>query len=272
MKYWIIFLAIILYQYSCKEYQTISIVSDNNETRITGEEYYKIILKMNWKMRDSLALIQFNEGNVPDFLKKFTKIKTSITDSLGKIHKAYYYVSTDYLSIGTNSSWARVPLTPQTAQIIANKWNCFLPTKKIVDEIYHQAVVKLEPVPMYIYRDSSITMWQHHLIIEGQRKNRKGLIAGIKKDVVISEKIFSDSKPNRVAIYGWHQSNGKPIQPLYTGHVNWYVDYSHGIRLVYRKIYIDGKEYDYLDMLKHPIFKHIICDETNCNMYFYTTE
>ena len=26
--------------------------------------------------------------------------------------------------------------------------------------------------------------------------------------------------------------DGKPIQPLYTGHVNWYVDYSHGVRLV----------------------------------------
>ena len=51
------------------------------------------------------------------------------------------------------------------------------------------AKVKLEPVPMYAFRDSTPTMWQHHLIIEGQRKGRKGLIAGIKKDVVISGKI-----------------------------------------------------------------------------------
>jgi len=44
-----------------------------------------------------------------------------------------------------------------------------------------------------------------------------------------------------VAIYGWHKLDGKPIQPLYTGHVDWYVDYSHGIRLVSRTIYIDNK-------------------------------
>ncbi|WP_204310148.1 hypothetical protein, partial [Enterobacter cloacae] len=84
----------------------------------------------------------------------------------------------------------------------------------------------LDPVPMYIFRDSTVTMWQHHLIIEGQRKNRKGLIAGIKKDVVITDLLTRSSKPNRVAIFGWHKPDGIPIQPLYTGHVNWYVDYS----------------------------------------------
>lgn len=41
-------------------------------------------------------------------------------------------------------------------------------------------------------------MWQHHLIIEGQRKGRKGLIAGIKKDVVLSGKISRDKSPT-----GW---------------------------------------------------------------------
>jgi hypothetical protein len=93
---------------------------------------------------------------------------------------------------------------------------------------------------MYAYRDSSITMWQHHLIIEGQRKNKKGLISGIKKDVVLSNKVLPHAKPNRVAIYGWHLLDGKPIQPVYAGHVNWYVDYSHGIRLIAQKVKIDG--------------------------------
>ena len=58
----------------------------------------------------------------------------------------------------------------------------------MVDDIYKAAKVKLEPVPMYAFRDSTPTMWHHHLIIEGQRKGRKGLIAGIQKDVVISGK------------------------------------------------------------------------------------
>ncbi|HVF81258.1 MAG TPA: hypothetical protein VM884_04970, partial [Flavisolibacter sp.] len=209
-------------------------------------------------------------GNVPSFLKKFVAVKTSITDSLtGKIIQATYYVSPDYLSIGSDDDWARVDLTPMGAQKVADSLHCFLPARKMVDDIYKASVVKTEPVPMYAFRDSSPTMYQHHLIIEGQRKGRSGLIAGIKKDVVISGKISKDAKANRVAIYGWHRPDGKPIQPLYTGHVNWYVDYSHGIRLVYRKIKVDGAWMDYIDVLKHPVYKRVLCDEEWCDFYKY---
>jgi hypothetical protein len=155
------------------------------------------------------------------------------------------------------------------AQQIADSFHCFLPTKKIVDDIYKQAIVKLEPVPMYAFRDSSVTMWQHHLIVEGLRKGRKGLIAGIKKDVVLSGKISRDTRPEREAIYGWHQLTGKAIQPLYTGHINWWVDYSHGIRLVYRNIYVNGKAMDYVDVLKDPVLHKLLCDEEWCDFYRY---
>ena len=107
-----------------------------------------------------------------------------------------------------------------------------MPTTELVDQIYAAARVKLDPVPMYAYRDSTPTFWQHHLIIEGQRKGRKGLIAGIQKDMVQTERLKAYPNNDRVAIYGWHQLNGKPIQPLYLGHVWWYVDYSQGLRLV----------------------------------------
>jgi len=134
-----------------------------------------------------------------------------------------------------------------------------------------EAKVKLEPVPMYAFRDSAVTMYQHNLIIEGQRKLRKGLIAGIKKDVVIIEKLSRDSKPNRVAIYGWQKPDGKPIQPLYIGHVNWYVDYSHGIRLVYRTIFVNKKPMDYIDVLKDKNLRRLLCDEEYCDCYRYDT-
>jgi UDP-galactopyranose mutase len=122
---------------------------------------------------------------------------------------------------------------------------------------------------MFAFRDSTPTFFQHHLIIEGQRKGREGLIAGIKKDVVISDKLTREAKKNRVAIYGWHKLDGKPIQPLYTGHVDWYVDYSHGIRLIYRTIWIDGKHMDYIDVMKHPVYKRLLCDEDACDVYRY---
>jgi len=238
--------------------------------RITGSGFYKIVAAWNWKQRDSFAVQEILAGNIPSFLQKFVQVSSQITDSAGNVHKAVFYVSTDYLSIGTEEDWARIPLTPMAAQKIADQYNCFLPTRKMVDLIYRQAKIKPEPVPMYAYRDSSITMWQHHLLIEGQRKGRKGLIAGIKKDVVISTKVSNNAKADRVAIYGWQRPDGKPIQPLYSGHVNWYVDYSHGIRLIYRKIKVDGKEMDYTDLLKDPLYQSLVCDEPGCDHYRYS--
>lgn len=225
---------------------------------------------MKWAARDSFALEQVLAGNVPGFLKKFMAIHVSVEDSTtGRTIRATYYAAPDYLCIGNDQDWARINITPMTAQRIADSFQCFLSTRKIADDIYQAASIKLEPVPLYAYRDSTPTMWHHHLIIEGQRKGRKGLIAGIKKDVVISGKISRDAKPDRVAIYGWHKPDGKPIQPLYTGHINWWVDYSQGIRLVYQKIKVEGNWMDYTDVLKHPVLQKLLCDETFCDFYRY---
>jgi hypothetical protein len=254
---------------ACTNYKKISF-PPGTSSNITGAAFYKTAAGFNWQRRDSFALKEILSGNVPGFLKNFIPVNVLITDSSNrKIIEATYYVSPDYLSIGTNDDWARVDLTPMAAQKIADSFDCFLPTRKMVDDIYKAAVIKLEPVPMHAFRDSTPTMYQHHLIIEGQRKGRSGLIAGIKKDVVISGKISRDVKPNRVAIYGWHKSDGRPIQPLYTGHVNWYTDYSHGIRLIYRKIKVEGEWMDYREVLAHPRYKKLLCDEESCDFYQY---
>lgn len=267
-KYFISFFCLFITVYSCTTEKQIQWPSKT--AQISGSAFYSASATMNWKQRDSLAFEAFDNGNTPDFFKKFKPVHTSIYDSsTGKTIKATYYVSPDYFSIGTNNNWARVCITPQTAQRIADRLNCFLPTIKMVDDIYQAAKIKLAPVPMLAFRDSTPVMWQHHLIIEGQRQGKKGLIAGIKKDVVISEKVALNTKPDRVAIYGWHQTNGKPIQPLYTGHVNWYVDYSQGTRLVYNYIKVNGRNMHYTDVLKHPILKKLLCNEELCNFYKY---
>ncbi len=252
---------------SCHSYKKIQVPDLQNP--VTGSAFYMQCASCNWHQRDSLALKALLDGNIPSFLKRFVPVHATVRSETGKSASAVYYVSPDYLSIGSDADWARIPLTPMAAQTIADALHCFLPTRKMVNDIYKNAEVKLAPVPMYAFRDSTVTMWQHHLIIEGQRKGKKGLIAGIKKDVVISEKIVKDNKPNRVAIYGWYLLNGKPIQPLYTGHVNWYVDYSHGIRLVYRKMKVDGKWMDYETVLQDKTLRQLICDEADCNYARY---
>jgi hypothetical protein len=258
----------ILLLISCQA--TKKITTPESQSSLTGTDFYHQAFGMNWKERDSFAAKEILAGNVPSFFKKFARIQTSIIDSLtGRTINAEYFVSPDYLSIGTDDDWARVNITPLAAQKIADSFNCFLPTRKMVDDIYKEAKVKLKPVPMFAFRDSTPTMWHHHLIIEGQRKGRKGLIAGIQKDVVISGKISRDAKPDRVAIYGWHKLDGQPIQPLYTGHVYWWVDYSQGIRLVYRKIKVGKKWRDYTEVLSDPVLKRLLCDEEWCDFFRY---
>lgn len=240
-----------------------------NKSTETGSAFYTSVAGAGWRERDSVATQSILSGNVPSFLTRFTRVDVSMQTEDGKKIKARYYVMPDYLSIGTEGDWSRIPMTPMAAQKIADSLHCFLPTSKIVDDVYRQASIKLTPVPMYAFRDSTPTMWQHHLIIEGQRKGRKGLIAGIKKDVVITGKLTRDSKANRVAIYGWHKPDGKAIQPLYTGHVNWYVDYSHGIRLVYRTIWVNGKPMDYIKLLEDRKLHQLLCNEAWCDVYRY---
>ena len=248
---------------------------------MSGTEFYHQAFAMKWKERDSFAVNEILAGNIPSFLKRFVPIHVSTTDSYGSVIRASYFVAPDYLSVGIDNDWARINITPMAAQKIADSLHCFLPTKKMVDDIYKDAKIKLEPVPMYAFRDSTPTMWHHHLIIEGQRKGKRGLIAGIQKDVVISDKISRDPIPmaigtDRVAIYGWHKLDGNPIQPLYTGHVNWWVDYSQAIRLIYRKIKVNApgrngrwKWMDYTDVLKDPVLRTLLCDEEFCDFFRY---
>jgi hypothetical protein len=240
-------------------------------TRLTGSAFFAWANTQPRAVWDSMAVQQIVSGNYPHHVFRWVTIHTQLqVDSITTL-LATYQVTSDYLSIGTDADWSRVPLTAMAAQQVADSFRCFLPTRKIVDDIYQAARVKLAPMPMFAFRDSPVTMYQHHLIIEGLRNGRKGLIAGIKKDVVIAALLTRSAKPNRIAIYGWHQLNGKPIQPLYAGHVNWYADYSHGVRLVKRTIQINGRPYDYVQVMQDPVLRKLICDEADCDVYRYTT-
>ena len=148
----------------------------------------------------------------------------------------------DYLAIGSDDDCFLTPLTPLTAQAIADRLDCVLPTPKMVDDIYANATMKLTPAP--IPPSPAMTtvavFARHNEIVSAERGQRPPgtLVAGHKKDVVIANRVFA--MRGKVAIYGWHKLDGKPIQPLYTGHTASWVDYSHGIRLVSRRMTVDG--------------------------------
>jgi hypothetical protein len=76
--------------------------------------------------------------------------------------------------------------------------------------------------------------------------------------------------PKPVVIYGWHQLNGQPIQPVYNGHGETYADYSHGIRLVLDSVLVDGVAKTFLQLLADPVFSVLISDEGVITKPYYT--
>lgn len=230
---------------ACRPTRTLSL--PNSAAAVGGAAFYQRAAAMNWSARDSFILQEVRTGNVPSYLRRLVPVRVKI--AAGHRSKTVtFFVAPDYLSIGNDNDWARVSLTAKGAAEALSILDCFAPTPRLVDRIYQQANVKLAPVPLYAFRDSTPVMWHHHLIIEGQRKGQQGLIAGIKKDIVFVNAKGDSVRADRVGIYGWHKLDAVPIQPFYQGHVWWYADYSHGLRLVSRQIKV-GRKWTTLEAL-----------------------
>lgn len=213
------------------------------------------------KEREDAILSEILRGNIPEFLRQFVPITIALLCANGSVQTVTFEAMPDYLAIGSESDFVRMPMTPMTAQKIADRFGCILPTRKMVDLIYEAAEIKLEPHPLTVDREAVTTFAQHNAIIEGQRAGRPlgKLIGGHKKDVVITNLL--QSKPESVAIYGWHKLDGKPIQPLTTVHRNSYVDYSHGIRLVRNTVTVDGVKRPIAEILADPTLCRLLSDE-----------
>ena len=207
---------------------------------LTGSAFIASLARLSREEREVAIRRELFAGNIPSFLRKLRTVEVTATGADSVKHTIAYEVMPDYLAIGSDKDFVRMPMTPYTAQDFCDAFGFVLPTRKMVNDIWAAATVHLEPSPLTVERESPLTFLQHHRIIEGQLKGveRGAFVAGIKKDVVVTNKLSERSE--RVAIFGWHYANGQPIQPLYTGHVDWYVDYSHGIRPVRRWMRVDG--------------------------------
>jgi hypothetical protein len=63
----------------------------------------------------------------------------TILTAVGKLILLIILLHPIILALGTDDDWARIPLTPMAAQVIADSFHCFLPTRKMVNDIYEQA-------------------------------------------------------------------------------------------------------------------------------------
>jgi hypothetical protein len=225
-----------------------------------GSELARSIAALPRRAREERILAEVLAGNVPPFLRRLVPVTVVAGDDV-----ATYHVAPDYLAVGSNDDYVLMPLGPYTAQAIADRLGCTLPTPKMVDDIYAHAAVKLVPAP--IAPSPAMTtipiFLQHNQMVRTQRTQRGEplgqLTAGHKKDVVIARRVFES--PEMVGIYGWHRPDGTPIQPLYTGHTAAHVDYSHGVRLVLRTMTVGGAPKTVDEVLADPRFAPLLSNE-----------
>lgn len=210
----------------------------------TGSQFYQQILNLSSTAREQAIIDEIARGNIPSWLRPLKPITaTGIVSGASK--SVTVYVTCDYMAIGSDDDFFRMPMSAPLAQQVADMVGCSLTTRKLVNDIYTQSQVKLAPYPFsptnYVI-DSVQVFYLSQQAIENQRASYADglLVGGIKKDVVVTKRLSEVAVSPRAFIYGWHQLNGSPIQPLSAAHEASYEDYSHGIRLVLNQINVDG--------------------------------
>ncbi|AUX24266.1 uncharacterized protein SOCEGT47_048030 [Sorangium cellulosum] len=232
---------------------------------MTGTQFHERARGLSLSAREELFVDEVLRGNVPSFLRRFHHVTVEAPD--GK--QGVVSVCADYLAVGSDIDFLRMPLTGVTAQRVADACGCVLPTKKLVKDIY-AASRKQTAIPFPPEDGTRMATMErfleHHLAIEQRRVGELGeLLAGHKKDVVVTNRLRHH--PRRLAIYGFHRADGEPWQPLDTSldrrlpHEDTYVDYSHGARLIGGLMALGPEPRRVLDVLLDPALCDLLSDE-----------
>jgi len=198
--------------------------------------------------REAAMVAEILRGNIPPSLTRLVAVPVSTG-----LHTGTVFVAPDYVGIGSDTDFVRTPLNALSAQAVADRLGCVLPTTKLVDAIWRAAPHKLAPLPWGPPFDASMLSTARFIAHSDRVTAQRAavpideLVAGDKKDVVLTKEIATH--PGHVAIYGWQLPNGQPIQPLTTIHAITYADYGHGIRLVLGRMLVNGTEMAIGDVL-----------------------
>ncbi len=230
-----------------------------------GSEFVHEVAGLNEDEREDAIRQQMLAGNIPAFLRQLQPVQFHGPVAGRRLADVTLCVSPDYLAVGTDQNYFFAPMRLQTALIVARQFRFALPTRKMVDAIYAQARMHLQPQPLPAGDTMRTTSyyWHHNELVNAQRAEYPGslglLTAGDKKDLVLTNRLWTN--PDRVAIYGWHRPDGSAIQPLSTVHGARYADYSHGVRLVSETAYVDGEATPLMNLLEDPQLATLISDE-----------
>jgi hypothetical protein len=230
-----------------------------------GRAFSEQLRGLSDDQREARIQAQLLAGNIPQFLRRLVPVQLSARDADGHSAAIIVCAAPDYLAIGSDEDFLLIPMRLGTALALAGHFGFTLPTPRLVDLIYAQAAVHFtpQPLPASDAMRSTDYYWRHNQLVRKQRSllgvSPGELSAGDKKDLVITNRLWTH--PDRVAIYGWHRSDGEPIQPLSTLHGWHYADYSHGARLVSTQVLVDGEPRSIFQVLQDPRLAGALSDE-----------
>ena len=228
--------------------------------KLTGSEFLRHVASLSERQRELAIRSELLNGGMAPFLRNLVPVNLKSGNLTATV-----FVAPEYLAIGSNDDFLRVPMNLYSASAVAVRMGFVLPTRKIADAIYRQAGAHLSPEPMTPGPQMRSTDYYriHNQTIEMQSRQTTivpgELISGHKKDVVVTPLLASN--PGRIAIYGWHRPDGSPIQPLSTVHGACYADYSRGIRLVSEQVVVNGERKSIYDVLADPRLAAVLSDE-----------
>lgn len=232
---------------------------------LTGSQIAPKLTGIGDDERETLIREQLLAGNIPAFLRQLQPVVVRGGQGEGGNTEITVCVMPDYLALGSDDDFLLIPMRLDTALVVAQSYGFTLPTTKLVDAIYEQAAIHLNPQPLPASDAMRTTAYyeQHNDLIRGQRtllNAASGLLtSGDKKDLVLTNRLWQNLQ--RVAIYGWHRQDGKPIQPLSTVHGWHYADYSHGVRFVSTEILVDSRRRTLFSALEDPLLSRMLSSE-----------
>jgi hypothetical protein len=207
------------------------------------------------------AEAEFMAGNVPDFMRPENWREITVTRTIGnQTVRATVRVCPDYLAIGSNGDFTRIPMSPITAQRIADHFGFALPTMQLVDTIEDESRRLGGYVPFFgapsiasrmgirwdannvdgfLTRSPEFAQMQN-IMIEGNSGAlpRRIIRSGHKKDVIYDPRTnlgayVSDREGVRRKVADRGVAIYLPgTQPAAIPHEETFHDYSHGIRFV----------------------------------------
>lgn len=225
---------------------------------MNGSMFGASIMHMpNGRPRELVVYQQLYLGNIPSFLRTAVPVTVAANG-----HSGVFWTMPDYLAIGEDSDFLRMPMRPTTAQKAADRFNAVLPTRKMVRDVWRTSLLHLTPFPMdWRGAMASVSYFaEHNAHIQRQLAARATCygVAGHKKDVVSCR----GRPPKNVAICGWPNPDGTFIQELNAhSHDIPYLDYSHGVRLAHQVMQVDGGNRYVADVLQDPELWPLLSDE-----------